>query len=98
GGGERRGVWLGGGGGGDERAAAARRLHDHRAQRDAGDHAVADGEVHRQRRRAGRELAEDQPALFDGAEQTPVRVRVDDVDPRAEDGDGGAVRVERGRV
>src|SRR5439155_17669814 len=64
----------------------------------AGDHTIADGEVHRQRRFAGGKLAENQAALLDHAEKTAVRPRIDDIDSGAEDGDGRAAGFERGGV
>src|SRR5439155_1556973 len=78
--------------GGDERSAAARGLHDHGAEGEAGDDSVARRKVAGQRRSAGRELGDDETFALDAAKEPAVRLRIDDVDAGADDGDGGADR------
>src|SRR5205807_5234653 len=64
----------------------------------AADDAVADGEVRGEGRGAGAELGEDETSLGDGAEKAAVGLRIDDVDPGAEHGDGRRAGVEGGPV
>ena len=72
----------------DQRSGPQRRLDDQRAARQAGDDAVADRKVLRQRRHADRELADDRcrRQRCDARERAMPR-RIDAVEPGADDGD-----------
>ena len=74
---------LGGQSGGDQGARLERRLHHQRALRQAGNQAVAPGEVGRQRGRSQVVLADQQAVAGDAARQVKVIFRVDPVQPGA---------------
>ena len=81
--------------GGDQRSAATRRLDDDCAASEAGDDPVARWKIRGKRRSTRRELRDDQPFAFDAPKEFAVRLRIDDVDAGAEDGDRCAVGIER---
>ena len=96
--GEHLAALLGGHAGGDQRARAPRRLDDQHAQRDAGDDAVAAGEVLGARHEARRVLADQAAALADPALQLGVLRRIDVVEAAGEHGDrAGRAAPPRGR-
>ena len=83
---------------GDERAALLGGLHHHHAQRQAGDHAIAHGEIARERWRARRELRHHRAALGDFEREPTVLRRIDHIHARAQHGDRAAARPERATV
>ena len=79
--------------GGDQRAGSERRLHDQRALGEARDDAVALGKVGRQGRRAEGVFADEQAARGNAVREVEVLARIDAIQPRADHGDGGWVRI-----
>lgn len=82
--------------GGYQRAAFLRRLHDHYAERKAGQDTVATGEILGQRRSAQREFAEHGATTFDDCVgEAAMLWRVGNVDTASQHRDGAAAGLER---